>query len=82
MKNESEPGCFTRKVMARLRSRIDRLLLKNVDNWLIREVIHYLKRVLKRLEVSSRSMFALVEPGSCSLAFCSNWPLRRIAPIC
>ena len=49
----------------RLIERYNRLLLKNVDNWLIREVIHYLKRVLKRLEVSSRSMFALVEPGSC-----------------
>jgi benzoyl-CoA-dihydrodiol lyase len=43
----------------------DRLLLENQDDWLIREIIHYLKRVLKRLEVSSRSLFALVEPGSC-----------------
>ena len=43
----------------------DRLLLENQDNWLVREIIHYLKRVFKRLEVSSRSIFALVEPGSC-----------------
>jgi benzoyl-CoA-dihydrodiol lyase len=43
----------------------DRLLLENTENWLIREIIHYLKRVLKRLEVSSRSLFALIEPGSC-----------------
>jgi benzoyl-CoA-dihydrodiol lyase len=43
----------------------DRLLLRNAHNWLIGEVIHYLKRVLKRLEVSSRSLFALIEPGSC-----------------
>jgi benzoyl-CoA-dihydrodiol lyase len=43
----------------------DRLLLENTENWLIREIIHYLKRVFKRLEVSSRSLFALIEPGSC-----------------
>src|SRR6516225_1796906 len=43
----------------------DRLLLENRDNWLISEIIHYLKRVFKRLEVSSRSLFALIEPGSC-----------------
>jgi benzoyl-CoA-dihydrodiol lyase len=43
----------------------DRFLLDNHDNWLVREVIHYLKRVFKRLEVSSRSLFALIEPGSC-----------------
>jgi benzoyl-CoA-dihydrodiol lyase len=43
----------------------DRLLLENRDNWLICEIIHYLKRVFKRLEVSSRSLFALIEPASC-----------------
>jgi benzoyl-CoA-dihydrodiol lyase len=43
----------------------DRLLLEKRDNWLIREILLYLKRVLKRLEVSSRSLFALIEPGSC-----------------
>ena len=35
------------------------------DNWLIREIRLYLKRVLKRIDVSSRSLFALIEPGSC-----------------
>jgi benzoyl-CoA-dihydrodiol lyase len=43
----------------------DRLLLANRDHWLANEITHYLKRVLKRLEVSSRSLFALIEPGSC-----------------
>jgi len=43
----------------------DRWLLQNQDNWLIRETILYLKRVLKRLEVSSRSLFAFIELGSC-----------------
>lgn len=49
----------------RLVEEYDRFLLDHQDNWLIREIIHYLKRVLKRLEVSSRSLFALIEPGSC-----------------
>ena len=35
------------------------------DDWLVREIRLYLRRVFKRLDVSSRSLFALVEPGSC-----------------
>ena len=35
------------------------------DDWLIREIRLYLTRVLKRLEVSSRSLITLIEPGSC-----------------
>ena len=33
--------------------------------WFVNEVTHYWKRTLKRLDVTSRSLFALVEPGSC-----------------
>ena len=43
----------------------DRLLLDNRSDWLANEVIHYLKRTLKRLDVTSRSLIALIEPGSC-----------------
>jgi benzoyl-CoA-dihydrodiol lyase len=43
----------------------DRLLLDHQSDWLVREVRLYLKRALKRLDVTSRSIFALVEPGSC-----------------
>ena len=43
----------------------DDLLLSCADNWLTSEVTLYLKRTLKRLDVSSRSLVALVEPGSC-----------------
>ena len=35
------------------------------DDWLVREIILYLKRTLKRLDVSARSLVALIEPGSC-----------------
>ena len=34
-------------------------------HWLAREVLHYWKRVLKRIDVTSRSLVALIEPGSC-----------------
>jgi benzoyl-CoA-dihydrodiol lyase len=43
----------------------DRLLLGHPGDWFLREVRLYLKRVFKRLDVSSRSVFALIEPGSC-----------------
>ena len=43
----------------------DDLLLSTGDYWLSREITLYLKRTLKRLDVSSRSLVALVEPGSC-----------------
>jgi len=49
----------------RLVEQYDQLLLDNQDNWLVREIIHYLKRMFKRLEVSARSLFALIEPGAC-----------------
>lgn len=37
----------------------------HADDWLIREIRLYLTRVLKRLDVSSRSLITLIEPGSC-----------------
>jgi benzoyl-CoA-dihydrodiol lyase len=43
----------------------DKVLLDNADHWLAREITAYLKRTLKRLEVSSRSLIVLIEPGSC-----------------
>ncbi len=43
----------------------DDLLLKNADDWLASEIVHYYKRTLKRLDVTSRSLIALIEPGSC-----------------
>ncbi|HEY2128576.1 MAG TPA: 2,3-epoxybenzoyl-CoA dihydrolase [Streptosporangiaceae bacterium] len=43
----------------------DRLLLDHRDDWLASEILLYLKRTLKRLDVTSRSLLALIEPGSC-----------------
>jgi len=43
----------------------DAVMLKHRDHWLVRETIGALRRTLSRLDVSSRSLFALIEPGSC-----------------
>lgn len=43
----------------------DKALLDNADNWLIREITLFMKRTFKRIDVSSRSLIAQVEPGSC-----------------
>ncbi len=37
----------------------------NTDHWLVREIRHLWKRVLKRIDLTSRSLVALIEPGSC-----------------
>jgi len=41
------------------------LLLENADHWLANEILKYWKRVLKRVDMTSRSLVALVEHGSC-----------------
>jgi benzoyl-CoA-dihydrodiol lyase len=43
----------------------DRVLERHAGHWLVREIRLYLRRTLKRLDVTSRSLFALIEPGSC-----------------
>jgi benzoyl-CoA-dihydrodiol lyase len=43
----------------------DRILLEHREDWLVREIILFIKRTLKRLELTARSLFALIEPGSC-----------------
>ena len=43
----------------------DQMLLDHRDDWLANEILLYLKRTLKRLDVTSRSLIALIEPGSC-----------------
>jgi benzoyl-CoA-dihydrodiol lyase len=42
----------------------DNALLANQDHWFVREVIGMLRRTLSRLDVSSRSIYAIIEPGS------------------
>ncbi len=43
----------------------DEFLLANRDDWLVNETIGFYRRTVKRLDTTSRSLFALIEPGSC-----------------
>ena len=47
----------------------DAFLRRHAQHWLVREIILFLGRTLKRLDVSSRTLFALIEPGSCFAGF-------------
>jgi benzoyl-CoA-dihydrodiol lyase len=44
---------------------IDEFLLANQTHWFVREVLGMMRRTFARLDVSSRSLYAIVEPGSC-----------------
>ena len=44
---------------------IDQTLAANSDHWLVRETVLYMARVLRRLDLTAKSFFAIVEPGSC-----------------
>jgi benzoyl-CoA-dihydrodiol lyase len=44
---------------------VDAVLVQHQNHWLVRETIGYLRRTFSRLDVSSRSLFALIEAGSC-----------------
>jgi benzoyl-CoA-dihydrodiol lyase len=65
--NEIELGTWVWRTEgdAQLVLAYDALLLDHRGDWLANEVLLYLKRTLKRLDVTSRSLIALIEPGSC-----------------
>jgi len=44
---------------------MDKLILSQQNNWFMREVLGMIRRAFARLEVSSRSLYAIAEPGSC-----------------
>ena len=62
----------------------DDFLIKADGDWLMREIRHYLKRVLKRVDVTPKSFIALIEPGSCfagtlaELAFAADRSLMLV----
>ena len=66
--NETEIGTWVFKTVGDASAVLayDDLLLAYYDSdWLAREIVLYWKRTLKRLDVTSRSLIALIEPGSC-----------------
>jgi benzoyl-CoA-dihydrodiol lyase len=65
--NETEIGTWTLKTEGdgAMVERYDAFLLDHAADWFVRETTLLWKRTLKRLDLSSRSLFALIEPGSC-----------------
>lgn len=65
--NNEEVGTFLLKTRGKIGAvlKADAILSENQDDWFVREVIGMLRRTLARLDVSSRSLFALIEEDSC-----------------
>ncbi|MFM0364454.1 2,3-epoxybenzoyl-CoA dihydrolase [Paraburkholderia sediminicola] len=65
--NELEVGTWVFKTEGDARTLLatDATLMQHKDHWFVRETIGLLRRTLARIDVSSRSLFALIEPGSC-----------------
>jgi benzoyl-CoA-dihydrodiol lyase len=65
--NEAEVGLLVFKSLGKgsLVNAYDAFLERHKQHWLVNEIRHYWKRVLKRIDVTSRTLVALIEPGSC-----------------
>lgn len=65
--NEAEIGTWLIKTEGDLAAvqALDATLLAHRGHWLVRETIGLLRRTFSRLDLSSRSLFALIDPGSC-----------------
>jgi benzoyl-CoA-dihydrodiol lyase len=65
--NEPETGlvCLRTEGDANNILALDQTLDANKENWLVREILLYMARVLRRLDLTAKSFFAIVEPGSC-----------------
>jgi benzoyl-CoA-dihydrodiol lyase len=65
--NEPEIGlvCIRTKGEATEVVAVDETLATNCEHWLVREIILQMARVLRRLDLTAKSFFAIIEPGSC-----------------
>ncbi|HUC59420.1 MAG TPA: 2,3-epoxybenzoyl-CoA dihydrolase [Streptosporangiaceae bacterium] len=65
--NENDLGTWTLRTRGdqALALAYDEFLLAHRDDWLVNEILLYAGRTFKRLDVTSRSLIALIEPGSC-----------------
>ena len=65
--NEPEIGVLIIKTEGDLNAvrKMDEMLARESKDWFVKEVLLFMKRMLKRLDVTSRTIFALIEPGSC-----------------
>jgi len=65
--NDLDVGLWLLKTRGKIESVLeaDRTLEANASDWFVRETVGLLRRTLARLDVSSRSMFAIIDQGSC-----------------
>ncbi|MDD5542372.1 MAG: 2,3-epoxybenzoyl-CoA dihydrolase [Acidobacteriia bacterium] len=65
--NESEIGLVCLRTVGELAviREVDTVLWKNREHWLVREILLHMARVLRRLDLTAKSFFTLVEAGSC-----------------
>ena len=65
--NELELGLWLMKTSGNADAvlAMDKFLLSHQDNWFVREALGMVRRTFARMEVTSRSMYAIAEPGSC-----------------
>jgi benzoyl-CoA-dihydrodiol lyase len=65
--NEPEIGLVCLRTEGEIESvlSVDQVLAANRDHWLVREIIAYMARVLRRLDLTAKSFFAIVEPRAC-----------------
>ncbi len=65
--NELELGLWILKAAGKPKAVLsaDEFLLNHQDNWFVREVLGMMRRTFARIDVSSRSLYAIIEPGSC-----------------
>jgi benzoyl-CoA-dihydrodiol lyase len=65
--NEAELGLLLLKTSGDAQAVLaaDAVMVEHRNDWLVRETIGMLRRTFARLDVSSRSMYAIIEPGSC-----------------
>ena len=61
---------------------VDKTLAANLDHWLVREITLNMARVLRRLDLTAKSFFAFVEPGSCFAGSLLELLLASIAVTC
>jgi len=64
--NEPEVGTITVRAVGDPEAvlAVDKTLDAHRGHWAVREIIHFIKRTLKRMDLTSRSFFALIEPGN------------------
>jgi len=77
--NELEIGTWLIKTEGAIEAALalDAVLYRHRSNWLVRETLGLLRRAFSRLDVTARSLFALIEPGSCFAG-----PLLELALAC